>query len=189
MRAPRIPLLCAALLLPGVLLTTPAQAEGPTPATTKAKKTKSKDADKGASKGQLPPEDTGKLRSIEVHQPKMSDKAPPTGEAQERTANDISPATAPPSVDEDMARERVTKAMRRYQKSIDACIEAARKRNPATSGQVDLSLQIFERKVTPTVAKDTSGDAQLGACLLQAARTWELPAASLSVPWSISLAR
>lgn len=189
MRAPRIPILCAALLLPGVLLTTRAQAEGPPPAAAKGKKPKSKNVGQNPSKGQLPPDDTGKLRSIEVHQPKMSDKAPPTGESQERTANDTAPSAAPPPMDEDLARERVTKAMRRYQKSIDACLEAARKRSPTASGQVDLSLLIVERKVTPTVAKDTSGDTQLGSCLLEAARAWELPAASLTMPWAVSLTR
>jgi hypothetical protein len=186
MRVSPVPFLCAALLLPAVSLT--AQAEEPTPATVKGK-AKSKDTSKGGNKGQIPPDDTGKHRTIEVHQPKMSDKAPPTGESQERTASDISSSGAAPAVDEDLARERVTKAMRRYQKSIDTCVEAARKRNPATSGQVDLSLRIVARRVTPTVSKDTSGDAQLGSCLLLAARTWELPAASLTMPWTVSLAR
>lgn len=172
-----------------MFLTTRAEAEGPAPAPAKVKgKAKTKDAGKETRKDQRPPEETGKLRSIEVRQPKMNDKAPPTGESQERTASDTAPTAAPPPVDEDMARERVSKAMRRYQKSIDACVEAARKRNPATGGQVDLLLQITARKVTPTVAKDTSGDAQLGACLLQAARTWELPAASLLMTWMVSLA-
>jgi hypothetical protein len=175
-----------------MFLSARAWAEGPPAATAqgaKGKKTKAKAAgkDQSASKGQLPPDDTGKLRSIEVHQPKVNDKAPPSGEAQERTAHDNAPTTAPPPMDEDLARERVTKAMRRYQKAIDACIDAARKRTPAANGQIDLLLQISERKVAPTVSKDTSGDAQLGSCLLQAARSWELPAASLTMPWVVSL--
>ena len=187
MRASRILLLCAALLLPSLLVTTRAVAEGPPPAAAKGKKSKPKDASQSTSKGQTPPDETGKTRSIQVSQPKMSDKAPPTGESQERTANDTAPSAAPPPMDEDLARERVTKAMRRYQKSIDACAEAARKRTPAVNGQIDLLLQITERKVTPTVAKDTINDKQFGACLLQAARTWELPAASLLMPWIVSI--
>lgn len=170
-----------------MLLATRATAEGPPPTAAKGKKSKPKDEGKSTNKGQLPPDDTGKHRSIQVHQPKMSDKAPPTGESEERTASDTAPSAAPPPMDEDLARERVTKAMRRYQKSIDACIDAARKRTPTVNGQIDLLLQITERRVTPTVAKDTSSDKQFGACLLLAARTWELPAASLLMPWVVSI--
>jgi hypothetical protein len=133
----------------------------------------------------------GEVRSIQVHGVALDGKTPETGSATEHTKLS-SPAEAdpyaPPAMDEDLVRERVTKGMRRYEKAIDACIDATHKKRPTAAGQLDLSLQITERRVTLAVAKDGVGDAALVQCITKSSKTWELPAASLTMPWSVTLA-
>ena len=134
---------------------------------------------------------TGEVRSINVHSVALDGKTPETGNASEHTTVAAAPVTdtAPPSMDEDLVRERVTKGMRKYQKPIDDCTAAAHKRKPALAGELALTLQITERKVALAVAKDGIGDPALVACLQKSSKTWELPAASLTLPWSVSLAK
>ena len=132
---------------------------------------------------------TGKVRSIAPPTLKAgaAQKAPPTGEKPaERAA--AAPPVAPPAaplVDEDISRELVLKQMRRYEKSIGACTAASHKRGK--NGEVQLSLDIVERHVTPSVVKDTTGDPMLSQCLTVASRGWVLPAAHLTLPWTVTV--
>jgi hypothetical protein len=135
--------------------------------------------------------DVGETRTISIHGVKLDGKAPATGESQERgntTALPTSAASGPaPTVDDEVARERVSKQMRRYEKPIDDCVAAARRRNPQLLGELRLSIAVVERQVTLTATQDTSGDPGLLKCLVAASKTWQLPAANLVLPWTVSL--
>jgi len=149
-----------------------------------------------ATGGQAAPGDVGQVgevRSIEVHSVKLDGKTPEMGERREHSAADAAPAAGPassdqaPAVDEDIARERVLKQMRRYEKSIDACRAAARKKRPALAGELLLDLRIVEGRVTLAVVKDTSNAPEVTACLTRASKDWQLPASRLTVPYSVPM--
>lgn len=145
-------------------------------------------AETSGGKGKVDSAGTGKVRSIPVRATHLGETKLSTGEARER--NPIAPAetqAAAPRLDDDVVRERVSKAMRRYQASIGACIQAALRRHPKASGTVELELVIVMRHVTPKVVRNSTGDPLLIACLSSAARTWELPATAHTMPWTVTL--
>jgi len=105
-----------------------------------------------------------------------------------------SPTTTPPTeeLDAEMYAARVRYLVRRYYAGrAQSCFQAATDRNATVSGQVVIGMHIgADGHVTSArVARNTTGDDALGACLANQAESWELTPppggeADLSFPFS-----
>lgn len=92
------------------------------------------------------------------------DPAPPSSSSSSYTATTFGPA----------ARRVVGQ---RYIGDVQACFDSADRRSPGFSGTVLMSYMLLEdgRVASARVARNTTGDDELGRCLSGLARSWQLP--------------
>jgi Ca-activated chloride channel family protein len=84
----------------------------------------------------------------------------------------IAAAPAPRQV----ASEQVQQIVQRYSGQVKYCYEARLKTDPGLAGRVDVGFVVSGGRVTSaSVLGNTTGDAQLGSCILRKVERWRFP--------------
>jgi hypothetical protein len=137
------------------------------------------------------PADVGQLRAARVAAP--DPVAVESGAVVAREHDVATPHTADAGAgaidgDGDTSAELATRQMRRHQRPLDACVAAAHKRAPAAAGSLTLDFDVSERKVKHVaVSDDGVHDAQLAACLTNAARGFTFALAAARFRWPVAV--
>lgn len=111
-------------------------------------------------------------------EPTMDPEPTPTMDPEPTPTMDPEPTeTEPPQMELSDYTNRVRYLVRRYYlPRSQSCFEHATRNNPSLHGQVTVSLTIGAngRVTASSVARNSTGDTQLGSCLATQVRTWEL---------------
>jgi hypothetical protein len=130
-----------------------------------------------------PPAPDGR-RAIDIRAPEVAHVADTSTRTKERGASEPPPARDADSVSDEL----IAHQMRRNLPALDACVAAAVKRHPSTSGTVELSVQVEDKKVSAMhVSRDEVHDVDLDACLVKSGATWRFKLRTATFLWPVTL--